>query len=300
MPGPLFDFECEEEDMLEYKAAELFGSHEQFRITRERTVRDEAPHTHDFIEMVYIFSGTSRQWVDGQQFSVKRGDMMFLGYHQVHAFTVDSPMEYVNILLNPGFLSRQLVHEGNIYEWLTMAVSEDLEAGVGAASPRVTLPVEDMLEAEGIIGHMLEEYQRRALGWQAALRGYLEVMLAKLLRAMSRTQERQLSLSLMPEVLGYIDAHLEEKITLSALAERCFYHPSYFSRLFREKCGMTLTEYVTKRRMEEAARLLEQTTMNVDQVAAQVGYSERKAFYTAFRQWAGMPPGAWRSSRGKR
>ena len=286
--------------MLEYKAAELFGSHEQFRITRERTDRDEAPHTHDFIELVYIFSGSSRQWVDGQQFPAKRGDMMFLGYHQVHAFTVDSPIDYVNILLHPGFVSRQLVHDGNIYEWLTMAVSENLEAGLGGISPRITLPVEDMLEAEGIIGHMLEEYRLRALGWQAALRGYLEVLLAKLLRAMSRTEGRRLSLSLMPEVLEYIDAHLEEKITLSALAERCFYHPAYFSRLFREKCGMTLTEYVTRRRMEEAARLLEQTALTVDQVATQVGYGERKAFYTAFRQWAGMPPGAWRSSRGKR
>ena len=285
--------------MREYKASQLFQSQEHFFIQKIQSSQAEAPHTHDFIELVYILSGSGVQSVDGQSFAVRRGDMMFLSYRQVHAFTVETPLEYVNILLNPAFLSGQLVNDGNAYAWLTMAVFDDFGTRSTPASPRIRLTVDAMVEVEGIIAHMLREYGQREAGWQSVLKGYLEVLLAKMIRAMDNIPDKRLSMALLPEVLSYIDEHLGEKITLCTLAERCFYNPAYFSRLFKETCGMTLTEYLTGRRMAQAAKLLEDSTLTVDQVAQRVGYGDHKQFYAAFHQYAGIAPGKWRAEREK-
>ena len=76
---------------------------------------------------------------------------------------------------------------------------------------------------------------------------------------------------------------MQKESVINALAERCFYTPSYFSRIFKEHCGISLSEYIKEKRIQEAARLLADSNLSNDEIMYKVGYSDKKQFYKNFR-----------------
>ena len=101
------------------------------------------------------------------------------------------------------------------------------------------------------------------------------------------------------ELSAYIDENLDASLTLSELAKRCFYNPSYFSRIFKEKFGVSLVEYKTQRRIEKASELLTDTELPIDEISDRVGFSDRHSFYHAFSKHMKQTPAAYRASRKK-
>ncbi len=281
--------------LREFTLGELRTDGAPFHIDTQRVQEDQPPHTHDFIELVYILAGQGMHSVDGEAIPVRRGDMLFINYHQVHAFTGPG-MELANILLRPECISERLLHAENAYELLALAVFRDFGGQVSHPSPRVRFDPPTMLEVEAVIAAMLRESQLGLRGYQTVIRGYLEVLLAKTFRQMDAQEPEGMPLRLLAGALDYIDAHLGERITLTALARACFYNPSYFSRLFKDACGMTLTDYLTGRRIHEALRLLRETGLPAEAVASKVGYRDKKQFYAAFRAQTGTTPGGYRAS----
>ena len=96
------------------------------------------------------------------------------------------------------------------------------------------------------------------------------------------------------ELLHYIDESLGQQLMLPALAERCFYNPSYFSRVFRKKVGKTLLEYIQDRRLELAAQQLSQTDASIEQILVRCGWQDKSTFYRNFHRKYGMTPAQYR------
>ena len=92
----------------------------------------------------------------------------------------------------------------------------------------------------------------------------------------------------------YIEQNISEPLSLSTLARQCFYNPSYFSRVFKEKFGVPLTTYVGQRRMELAKQRLRTTEEPVAQIALECGFSTAGAFYRVFERECGVTPSSYR------
>lgn len=91
------------------------------------------------------------------------------------------------------------------------------------------------------------------------------------------------------QVQQYIDANIHSKITLDNIAELVGKSPSFITHHFREDFGLSLSEYIKKRRMELAIELLEQG-LQVTQVARQLGYYDAYHFSKAFKKYHGKSP----------
>ena len=72
-------------------------------------------------------------------------------------------------------------------------------------------------------------------------------------------------------VQAWVLDHPEDELSLSALASRAAMSPRNFSRVFRSETGMTPAAYVEQVRMDKARRLLEETSLSLDQVSMQSG-----------------------------
>lgn len=82
------------------------------------------------------------------------------------------------------------------------------------------------------------------------------------------------------------------------LSEKCFYNPAYFGRMFRECYGMSFKDYIKKRRINEAVRLLTGTELPIDEISRKVGYTNRTDFYRVFaEQTSRTPPRCGRTRR---
>jgi YesN/AraC family two-component response regulator len=106
--------------------------------------------------------------------------------------------------------------------------------------------------------------------------------------------ETEAEASSLGEVLGYIQSHYADELSLALLALRCNLTPSYFSRAFKEKTGTPVFEYINRMRIEKACRLLKRTTMPVIDIALTVGYNNVSFFNRYFRKLNGMSPREYR------
>jgi AraC-like DNA-binding protein len=92
----------------------------------------------------------------------------------------------------------------------------------------------------------------------------------------------------------YIEAHLEEKITLAHMAERCGMSPFRFSRAFKGEHTVTFQEYLMRRRVAKAQQLLRNPRATVGDVAYPVGFTDPPYFARVFRRLVGPTPSAFR------
>lgn len=93
----------------------------------------------------------------------------------------------------------------------------------------------------------------------------------------------------------YVNAHLEEKIVLDEVAKYVHVSPYYFCKMFKQSTGMTLTEYVNRRRVERAKRRLLNPQTRVTEVAYDVGYQSLSQFNRSFLKYAGKSPTQFRA-----
>ncbi|MCC5882360.1 MAG: helix-turn-helix domain-containing protein [Halomonas sp.] len=98
---------------------------------------------------------------------------------------------------------------------------------------------------------------------------------------------RQLDLG---KIDRYIDRHLAAPISVADLAAQACLSEAHFSSRFRQQTGLSPWQYVRRRRLEAARRLLEESRMPLSQIAVSTGFSHQSALSHAFRSAFGCPP----------
>ena len=101
------------------------------------------------------------------------------------------------------------------------------------------------------------------------------------------------------QVRDYVLVHIGEAITTEALAKECGMNRTYLCERFTEETGMTLGQYVTQTKIEEAKRLMDITQKSIAEIAEYLGYSSQSHFQRVFKKVTGITPGEYRS-KGKR
>jgi two-component system response regulator YesN len=94
--------------------------------------------------------------------------------------------------------------------------------------------------------------------------------------------------------MSYIELRCQDPITLKDVSDFVYLSPSYFSRVFKEETGVSFVEFLTTCRLEKAKSLLKQTSMPIDVIASQIGFSTAAYFSTTFRRKEGKTPSEYR------
>lgn len=88
----------------------------------------------------------------------------------------------------------------------------------------------------------------------------------------------------------YVDKHYDEDMSIKELAYRVGINSNYLSTLFKKETGKTFTKYLTDLRIDNAKRLLADTSANVAQISRSVGYQDPGYFYRVFKKETGQTP----------
>lgn len=95
------------------------------------------------------------------------------------------------------------------------------------------------------------------------------------------------------KAVRFLEAHLFEAFSSTALAESAGTSPASLFRKFKSELGMTPGEYVTSRRLDESLALLKSKSYLVSDVAIIVGYADLSSFSKAFKLKYGKAPSAY-------
>ncbi len=96
------------------------------------------------------------------------------------------------------------------------------------------------------------------------------------------------------ELQSYIADHPRDDLSVPALAARCAMSPRNFSRVFLRELGCTPAAYVERSRLDVARRLLEGSTMSLDEIAVAAGFGTAATLYRVFQRALRVSPGAYR------
>ncbi len=92
----------------------------------------------------------------------------------------------------------------------------------------------------------------------------------------------------------YMDENFDQGITVSEAASYVFLSQGYFTRAFRDDTGISPMNYLMKKRIEKACKLLQNNEIKVSAISLQSGFSSPQRFNVAFRKQMGMTPMEYR------
>lgn len=90
--------------------------------------------------------------------------------------------------------------------------------------------------------------------------------------------------------MDYIMMNIGEPITLAQIAKEIHLNPSYLSRKFKAESGMTITEFITVKRIEESKLYLKKRNNSVTDIALLLGFNDLNYFSKVFKRHTGYTP----------
>lgn len=249
-------------------------------------------HSHDYVEMVYMLSGTTRHIVNGSEVMLRAGELLILGQDAVQEiFPAGEGDIAVNFIVKPEFFGGTLPYLGSDETPLRNFILACLSGGdnLGYLLFRVSgvKPVENLIE-NMLWAFITETPNRRSI--QQMTMGLLFV---QLMNCTDRLRVGEKSKENLLRVLSYIEERYRDG-SLTELAAALHYDTAWLSREIKRRSGKTYTELVQDKRLSQAAWLLRNTGENVADVAFLVGYENVSYFHRIFTRRFGMSPHDYR------
>lgn len=286
--------------MLEYKSKDLINSHERIFIRHDpKLVIANCPeHIHEFIEIVYIYSGCGAQWVNNIKYQVSRGGLLFINIGDTHAHHTEKGLSTGQCFIDLEFFKNEIINQDNAVDLLTLTYLKEFNNLFVNIPSYAAFEGKQQLEMESIFNSMEAEFTSKSPGYMVAIKGYINIIFTKIFRAARKTDNLLFETigKITPEVLEYIQKNYNKKITLSELAQKSSYNPAYFSTLFKEFCGKNLTDYLSEIRVKEAIRQLKETKRSVKEICFAVGYQSKTRFFKVFKAHTGLTPSQYRKN----
>ena len=250
-------------------------------------------HTHDYIELVYHFSGTAIHSVDGVAYTVKRGDMLIVDRGCEHSFSPKPKVRYCDIMLRPEFFDKSLCDGESITSFLSLSEFREFATEIRGGKRLIHFSVNERRQIEALIRLTIDEQSLELLASESMRRSALNILLTLIFRNMRTTRRLEIN----AELLEYIRVHSSDKITATTLADRCGYTIEHFSRRFKEYAGVNFTDYLNECRLDLASNLLLTTHKTVDVIIEESGFSSRGEFFKKFAEKYGETPAKYKKSK---
>ncbi|MFG6099097.1 AraC family transcriptional regulator [Leptolyngbyaceae cyanobacterium CCMR0082] len=207
------------------------------------------------------------------------GDILIIPAQMPHYACWDTEHRYLILSLEPtAFLSAvQLTGSWDSAELVPhFATADPLIHGIGLA-------LKAELESSGLGGQLYADSLCTAL-LNHLIRHYTAQ------KPILPAQAGGLPSYRLRQVLEYIDAYLDRKLSLADLAAVAQMSPSYFTQLFKASTGFTPHQYVIQHRVKRARQLLVEGKLPIAEVALQVGFAHQSHLNRHFKRWFGVTP----------
>jgi AraC family transcriptional regulator len=245
------------------------------------------PIGHQAIDLEFFLEG-SLQTVSYREKDFASGCIEFVPADlplRLHSHSSGKGMELIQCHLEPAFLAN-IAHESVNPDHVELLMASKK---VDLLLCQLSLALKSSLESDGVGSRFYADSIATA-------------MAAHLLRYYStrnhRFQEYEdgLSKQKLKQAVDYIQAHLDENLSLSAIATQLGMSHYYFCHLFKRSTGMSPHQYLIQQRLEKAKHLLKQPKLSITWIALECGFANQSHFAKCFRQDTGMNPTQFRNS----
>ncbi len=253
-------------------------------VNRDELYVPSSTHAHEFYELEYIISGTGVQIVNGKTYEVKRGDIIFIDIKDTHSYYSTNKIEVFNVMLHPS-----------LYELVKKTLSNTFIDQSCKIPTFLRMSTENYIEVEELILKIEHEFIRKRAGYKQILNNYVTALFIDLYRKSLHDEDAKEDSDFKKEIVAYINENYIN-LKLSDIAAHFGYTPAYFSKCFKKVMGITLSDYLQKKKINCALKLLVDTNLSIEEIICELGYSDKKNFYQIFKKYTGSTPNQIRKS----
>ena len=254
-------------------------------------------HRHDYIEVIYMCSGSTTHIINGTELKLQDGELLFLGQNATQEILPAGETDMaVNLSVLPQFFDTALQMMGEEESPLHRFII-DVLTGENATG-YLYFQVSDILPVQNLMENLLYTLIHNSPNRRNINQTTMGLLFLQLLNYTDRLfYEDDSEEEAVVQVLRYIENHYNDG-SLSECADLLHYDFYWLSREVKKQTGKNYTDLLQEKRMAQAAFLLKTTKMNVADIALTVGYENVSYFHRLFGKTHGMSPKKYRDAAG--
>ena len=246
-------------------------------------------HSHNFIEVIYMCSGTTTHIINGNKLVLKEGELLFLGQNANQEILPAGINDIaVNFIVLPECFDVSLVMLKDEETPLRAFIINSLKSN-NSNSSYMHFKVADVLPIQNLVENLIWTLIKGTSNKRKINSFTMGLIFLQLMDYTDRLVLYDKEEQTILKVLKYADENYRDG-SLTELASSLHYDFSWLSREIKRKTGKTYTEIVQEKRLSQASFLLTNTDMNISDIANQVGYDNVSYFHRLFKKRFNMSP----------
>ncbi len=269
------------------------------------TFFEMAFHTHTSFEIMYVAKGICNIFyiLKGQEYQtcLKPGEWIFIDSHTTHKLIVD-----------PSAPCRMLNLEVELLETTASAASVTSILKTSSSilhfleHKEPIIVCRDLSESDKIQEalHTIHLYAENKKDYHSSLLGdhlLVDLEILKLLTLIAHKYKTQndnlIGLHYIKKAKSYIDEHFDNPLSIKEITAYVGISSSYLQRLFSKQLGMSIIDYIIKKRIDKAIMLLKHTNASIIDISIESGFNSRQHFTHTFKKAMEISPHAFRNMK---
>lgn len=228
------------------------------------------------ILIIHILDGNFTFVKNGEHITACAGDTVILDCYKPHEYYTKSSFESLWIHVSGG----------NSYD-----LFEEIEKSFGNI-----VKCKDNKHIKKLLCRIIDGINNKIAPTEVSLSLDIYKLFAELLNPEITTSDQQDShKESIRKLTIHINEHLNENLSVKYLADLMHMSPSHFSRVFKQKTGLSPYEYVLISRLNKAKNLLQKTDKTVSTIANEIGFNSESNFINFFTENVGISPKKFRN-----
>lgn len=267
------------------KRGYLKGDFALFHLSDMKDIQFEY-HYHDFNKIIVFISGNVTYLIEGNAYRLRPWDILFVSSSELHKPVIDPSVIYERIVIwvDPGFLSS---HSKDCDLFTCFDLTSE-------KNNLLRLDGKALEYARALCSRLEEACKSMEFGSvllkNAILLQLMIILTRELIKSGGSDDIKDISTDIyIRNILDYINANLQEDLTIDSLAARFYMSRYHLMHKFRQLTGYSVHSYILQKRLIKADTLIK-SGIPAMQASEQCGFNDYSNFVRAYKKIFGASP----------
>jgi len=237
-------------------------------------------HWHDYLELLYLQSGSMTAIIQGQPYSLCPGELLAVNSLEIHMTHTTEGSHYFLLQIPSALMQEYFPNFDQLHFQTLLQVCHDSKS---------------LAKITDIFNQLFQSYHLKEDGYQLLFSAHLYTLLYHLYKQHTtlispNIESPKRDFNRIAIIMGWINQHFHSPLTLTAAAHKLNISKEYLCRLFKKYMGQTFLEYLYTVRTMNVYEKLKKNDTPLTLLLEQSGITNYKIFMRTFKQLYGDTP----------
>lgn len=219
-------------------------------------------HFHRKVEVMYVLEGEKKIFASGKELTLRGDNIYFANSYEMHGYA-ESPGSRQTVIVFPNLMLR------DFYD----VFGDKIMNGC-------------VVDDAGFCRSVLHHFEALAEGKcnKLVMQAHCDMLLGSVAEKLGYSEGTRGRQGFVDGLLAYINEHYADEINLDVMAEHFGYSKYYFSRMFNDALGTSITDYVSAVRLMHTLETMKSKGCTASEAALECGFSSIPTFYRVLKK----------------